>query len=205
VPTTLYHFTHVDNLEAILAQGGLVCLNRAPTFAINAASNNIQERRKKKQVICEPRGTLHDYVPFYFAPRSPMMFKLSKGGVSTFQGNIHDLVYIVSSIEKIKELGYPFTFMDGHALMALSNFYNDTMYLDKLDWKLIRNTMWNNTDEDNDRERRRQAEFLVKGKVGLDAFNELGVYSQELAKRVFAIMKGHNVQCAIRVKRNWYY
>jgi hypothetical protein len=205
VPTSIYHFTHVDNLEAILSGGALLCLNQNPNFLVSAAYQDLQGRRSRKKVLCEPWGTLHDYVPFYFAPRSPMMFALSRGSVPTFQGNIYELVYLVSSVERIQELGHLFVFTDGHALMALSGFYNDAVDLNKLDWQVIKESIWKNTDEDNDRERRRQAEFLIKTQIDLAAINEIGVYSPTLAKRTAELIKKHQVQIAVSVRKNWYY
>jgi len=49
------------------------------------------------QVPLAPYGCVADYVPFYFAPRSPMLYKLHKGGVPNYTGGQDPLVYLVSS------------------------------------------------------------------------------------------------------------
>ncbi|MGF0313829.1 DarT ssDNA thymidine ADP-ribosyltransferase family protein [Rhodococcus sp. IEGM1428] len=46
-----------------------------------------------------PGGCVADYIPLYFAPRSPMLYSLKMGNVPTFQGDTHDFVYIVTSTE----------------------------------------------------------------------------------------------------------
>jgi ssDNA thymidine ADP-ribosyltransferase, DarT len=38
------------------------------------------------QVPLAPYGCVADYVPCYFAPRSPMLYKLHKGGVPNYSG-----------------------------------------------------------------------------------------------------------------------
>jgi len=38
-----------------------------------------------------------DYVPFYYAPRSPMMSAISNGKVSVYTSN-QDLIYLVSGV-----------------------------------------------------------------------------------------------------------
>jgi hypothetical protein len=134
-----------------------------------------------------------------------MMFTLSKGNVTTFQGDTHDFVYIVSSVEKMNELGYLFAFTDGHALMKLSSFYNDLAHISTLDWSVLGAAVWKNTDTDNDRSRRRQAEFLVKSQVGVEAFKEVAVYSAEMAKRTTELTQKHQLQIAVSVKKSWYY
>lgn len=75
----LYHITHIDNLAAILQQGCLHChrhLARLRFHPVNIAYQSIQDRRASTFVHCGPGGVLHDYVPFYFAPRSPMLYAL---------------------------------------------------------------------------------------------------------------------------------
>jgi hypothetical protein len=56
-------------------------------------------------------------------------------------------------------------FTDGHAKNHLTKFFNNLDKLDDLDWEMIRSQYWHNTEEDYDRIRRKQAEFLVKSHV----------------------------------------
>ena len=70
--------THVTNLPAIIQSGGLIAtaiLRASGAAYANIAYTSIQEQRAAKPVPCSAGGSLHDYVPFYFAPRSPMLMK----------------------------------------------------------------------------------------------------------------------------------
>ena len=79
---------------------------------------------------------LYDYVPFYFAPRSPMLCAISHGRVKSYL-NQADVIHLVSTVDKVKNDGLRFVFTDGHAIMAFSQFYNDLGDLDKVDWKVM--------------------------------------------------------------------
>ncbi len=79
VPTRpkLYHITHVDNLPAILAEGGLcsdamMAARGGPAAAIGMGQ--IKERRLVLPVRCHLGDRVGDYVPFYFCPRSIMLY-----------------------------------------------------------------------------------------------------------------------------------
>jgi ssDNA thymidine ADP-ribosyltransferase, DarT len=51
-------------------------------------------------------------------------------------------------------------FSDGNCAAAITQVYADLNRRDSvIDWRLMRATMWNNTADDPDRKRRRQAEF----------------------------------------------
>ena len=73
----LYHITHVDNLPDILAAGGLwsdaaMIAQGGPTASIGMS--NIKQRRLGLPVKCHPGDHVGDYVPFYFCPRSIMLY-----------------------------------------------------------------------------------------------------------------------------------
>ena len=53
-----------------------------------------------------------DYVPFYFAPRSPMVFKLAKGGVPTYTDGQDPLIYLMSTVEAVVQAGLRYLFSD---------------------------------------------------------------------------------------------
>ena len=162
----IYHITHIDNLESILSEGGLLAYNimllETQTNYTNIAYQNIQDRRATTDVPCGGGGVLHDYVPFYFAPRSPMLYTISRGNVENYTQGQAAVIHLVSSIENIEAEDLCFVFTDGHAVMTFTNFFDDLNYLRAIDWDVMESRYWNDTNEDNDRKRRRQAEFLVR-------------------------------------------
>ncbi len=73
----LYHITHVDNLPAILTAGGLwsdavMMAQGGPSATIGMGG--IKQRRLGLAVRCYPGDKVGDYVPFYFCPRSIMLY-----------------------------------------------------------------------------------------------------------------------------------
>jgi ssDNA thymidine ADP-ribosyltransferase, DarT len=93
-PTLVFHITAIDNLKSTADKGAIVsknCIAEAGLTASDIAYEEVQGLRAAK-LIQEGRkgnlsnqvgsgGTLHDYVPFYFAPRSPMLFAINNGNV----------------------------------------------------------------------------------------------------------------------------
>jgi hypothetical protein len=163
-PTLIYHITPKDNLRGIIAREGLVAQNQIQGQTIdycNIAHGNIQDRRAQTRVPCGPGGDLHDYVPFYFAPRSPMLYAIHMGNVQDCTASQSDIIYLVTSAQRIESEGLPFVFTDGHGTMALSDYFNDLNELDEVDWRIMKAKYWADTNDDPDRKRRRQAEFLI--------------------------------------------
>jgi hypothetical protein len=67
----IFRITHKDNLPWIL-DNGLHCRNskkQDPSF-VNIGLTEMIDKRRSWHVLCKPGGTLSDYVPFYFTPRS---------------------------------------------------------------------------------------------------------------------------------------
>ena len=162
--TLIYHFTALANLPSIARSGGLHCLNGLLRNGIrhdSIAYESVQAKRANTRVPCGPGGCLHDYVPFFFAPRSPMLYAIHKGRVLCPNGQ-DGLACIVSTAENIADGGIGFAFTDGHGIMALTNFYDDLRNLNKIDWAVMGARYWQDTSDAPDRSRRRQAEFLVQ-------------------------------------------
>ena len=73
--TAIYHITHIDNLLRIIQAGGLWCdaeCTQQGIQPVGIAYANLKDRRSRTRVP-ELGGVLADYVPFYFANRSPML------------------------------------------------------------------------------------------------------------------------------------
>ena len=206
-PCLLYHFAHLDTLPAILASGQLVSSNelasREKQPAQDIGSPTLQRRRARTRVPLG--GTLHDYVPFYFAPRSPMLYRLGKEWTQAGERDTRDLVYLVSSVGQVEAHRLPFTFSLYHAVTRPNEFLTEASDLHRVDWALMRRRMWTDTREDNDRQRRRQAEFLVRDRLPLMALEGFATFDGERADRVSALVGKHGLDLRGKPKPEWYF
>ncbi len=206
-PIWVYHFTPVENLPGILASSGIVCSNRCRTQQVSIAHQRIQNRRSRKQVTRGPGGNLHDYVPFYFAPRSPMMFAINGGAVATYNRGQGDLIYLVLELQSVAKAGLRFVFTDRHAVTEYAVFYDEPADLDRIDWDLMASERWNNVSYYPDRKDRRQAEFLVHGHVPWGLVDSLAVMTPR-SKRLVENLLGQfpsAMQKPVRVEPGWYF
>jgi hypothetical protein len=90
-----------------------------------------------------------------------MLYAIHKGYVEGYHDGQDDILHLEAQIEQIILQKLPYVFSDGHAVISLSKFFNDPKDLRMIDWQLMKSTYWNDTQEDSDRKRKRQAEFLI--------------------------------------------
>lgn len=201
----IYHFTDIGNLEGILRDGELRCHRMAAT-AVDVGDASIKSRRTVIPVPCGPRGMVCDYAPFYYAPRSPMLFSIKSGNVPDVSPDQRRLVYLVSSTEAAYEAGLACVFTDGNAAKAFTEFHDHGANLaEVVDWPLMRARYWFNTFEDPDRRRRRMAEFLVQGALPLELVTELAVCDEGVASHVAALLRDAGVTISVAIRRDWYF
>lgn len=204
----IYHITALDNLDNIVACSGLQSnkqLSKTNQAYTNIAYDHIQNRRASHIVEHGPGGTLHDYIPFYFAPRSPMLYAIYKGKVENYQDKQDRLIYLVSDTDSVRAYQLPFVFTDGHATVAYTRFFDDTDYLGEIDWQIMKEKFWSNTAEDNDRKRRRSAEFLVYNFFPWQCVREIGVLDQRIRKAVWQVIEQQFHQPSVKSQPSWYY
>jgi ssDNA thymidine ADP-ribosyltransferase, DarT len=203
----LYHITHFDNLQAIVQADGLVAHNELNTAHIDIAHQSIQDRRNTTFVPYPPHGVLHDYVPFYFCNRSPMLYAIHKNNIETYQGGQENIVYLVTDLTRVQQSDIRFVFTDGHAIMMFSEFYSQVSDLDKVDWQLMQAAYWFDTDEDPDRKRRRQAEFLLYQRCPWSLITGIATFNETMKIQVEKLFSEQHSEQSPRVivKREWYY
>jgi ssDNA thymidine ADP-ribosyltransferase, DarT len=201
----ILHFTHGRNLSAILNAGELRSHSAAQTVA-DIADASIKSRRTTIAVGCGPGGVVGDYVPFYFAPRSPMLYRLEREHGEGKGDGQRALIYISADSERMVEAGLPCVFSDGNAAHHLTQFSADLGRMGAtVDWELMAAVLWANTPEDGDRVRRRQAEFLVHGAVPLDLIVELAVIDQTVRLKVEELLAGAGRALPVVVRPDWYF
>lgn len=206
----LYRIVHIDTLSTLLQRGGLHAPNSTPADGLSYRTIHnatVQANRREHAVPCGPGGTIHDYVPFYFGPHSVMLLNLHSGRVEGYNEGQAPIVYLVSSIRRIEATGRPYVFTDGHGLAALTCWFDDPARLTEVDWDLVGQRYWSDTPEDNDRKRRKQAEFLVWEHVPWSALAGVAVMTPAMKTRVEEVLATHPAGAGTKVlvKREWYY
>jgi len=209
-PTPIFRFLHVDNLVTCLQRGGLHAPNHAPANGlayrvIHAVT--IQQKRQVTRIHCGPRGVIHDYVSFYFGPRSPMLFQLHTGKVQGYTEQQEPLIYVVSSAQAVQASGTGFVFSDGHGIATFTRWFDNLADMDKVDWDAVYAKIWRDTVDDTDRQRRKQAEFLVHRQCDWTLIQEVGVLNERMKARVERILSElpREMSRPVRVRPDWYY
>lgn len=207
-PVPVVHFTHVGHLATVVRRG-LVSdsvARREGLIGVEVGDHAVKARRRRRVVPAAPGGVVADYVPFYYAPRSPMMYVIDRGGVATYTGGCDDLVYLVTTAERLAEFCAGVVFTDRNAAVRTAEFTTDPDRLDDLiDWPLMRATMWNDTPDLPDRKERRMAECLVHERVPWEAFTQIGVKSDACARLARTALAPVGCSVPIVVRRGWYF
>lgn len=197
----IYHITHVDNLPGVLREGGLWCDSQRiarQLASTNIGYTHIKRRRLSRAVDTRAGGTLGDYVPFNFCPRSVMLYVVSRGH-DDYSGGQESIVHLVSSVSRATALGRDWAFSDRHAELGHALHFDDLARLSEVPWHVMPLPQWSHVREE------RQAEFLVREFFPWESVTEVAVRSPALVARAQQIMHGSAHQPQVAVRPNWYY
>lgn len=86
-------------------------------------NKDVKALRATRRVPVEPGGDVADYVPFYFAPRSPMMYVIHCGGVPSYRDGTDRIVYLGSTLERLQELDLDVVLSDRNAALRVADFH----------------------------------------------------------------------------------
>jgi hypothetical protein len=164
----------------------------------NIGHTHIKQRRLTRSVDAGSGGTLGDYVPFNFCPRSVMLFAVHKGH-RDYTGGQEDIVHLVSTVRGAISLGRAWAFTDRHAELGHALHFDDLAKLSEVRWDAMAERYWNTVKEE------RQAEFLVHEFFAWTAVLEVGVMTPEAAQRVQAMLASAPHQPPVTPHRDWYY
>lgn len=209
IPTDLYHFTHVKHLRSIIDEG-LHCNQRATSDGLlefEVGNTDIKAQRARRVVPIAPAGVVDEYVPFYFAPRSPMMSAISHGRVAQYAEGTDPLIYLCTTVEALADRGLEILLTDRNAALKVTAFVHwqdGEPDDDFIDWPLMKSHMWANDAEHPDRRERRMAECLVHGSVPWQAFSLIGAKNEDVAEMVRSELDGIAQPPNVAVRRDWY-
>lgn len=209
-PTRIFHFTRVEHLMTIV-ESGLLCDRQAQTdglLAIEVGNTGIKARRATRPVPVQPGGVVADYVPFYFAPRSPMLSSIHKGNVPGYSQGTDRLIYLATTVETLLDVGLDPVLTDRNAVLDYAGFVqlrDGEPEDDFIDWPLMNETYWYDTEAYPDRRERRMAECLVLNAVPWDAFLFVGAKSKTVAEEVQELIGSVGSAPRVAARPRWYF
>jgi hypothetical protein len=209
-PTLLYRLVHIANLPTLLQRRKLHAPNFTPSDGLlyrTIHSSQVQANRHLRALPCGPGGTIHDYVPFYFGPLSPMLLNLKTGRVEGYSEGQEPLIYLVTTVQDVVSSSARYVFSDGHGLATFTSWYDDLSQMDQVDWALVGERYWSDQPDDNDRQRRKQAEFLIHRELDWTVIRGIAVYNSTMkdlvTENLDAQLGAHRPR--ISIEGSWYY
>lgn len=207
----IYHIVHVDRLPSIIADAGLLCdaqvVQHAPQ-GTTIGMGSIKERRLKELTLtCYPDLHVGDCVPFYFCPRSVMLYLLHRGNHPelAYRGGQEPIIHLEADLHRVVawardgRLRWAFTLSNAGAF-----YFEDRCklaQLDEINWDAVTNRDF----RDPAVKEGKQAEFLVEQRFPWALVERIGVHSQAVAQHVADALRRAEHRPRIEVKSEWYY
>lgn len=207
----IYHISHIDNLTRIIRDGVLWSdaerIRRGLECEVVGMSEIKRRRLEEIEVDCNPGTMVGQYVPFYFCPRSVMLYILHMGNNPglTYHGGQGPIVHLRADLHAILEWadgeGRHWAFSRGNAGAYYAEFFNEAQRLDDLNWDFISRTDW----RDPDVKEAKQAELLIEGSFPWELIEMVGVMDQARERQVAEVVQEAANQPRVAIERSWYY
>lgn len=205
---TVYHFTHHSNLPSIIQAGGIFCDSHMAAQGGNHANvghPGIKGRRARRPVPVSAGGVVADYVPFYYAPRSPMLYAIHCNNVPECTYQQTSVVYLLYATADLFQ-ACRCCFTDINAVLNHAQFSDNPVMLNTLiDWPLMRARQWANTATDTSRRERRMAEFLAHHFVPWTLVQRVVVYDATSLAYVQQALAGQQHMPQVSIENDWYF
>ena len=207
----IYHITHVDNLAAIIREGVLLSdatmLERGGPVVTIGMSAIKRRRVEDLTVSCHPGTKVGDYVPFYFCPRSVMLYLLYQANHQdlTYRGGQGPIVHLEADLHEVvawaQEQDCRWAFSLSNAGSYYVEILNRLEQLDQINWGAIAATDFRSADIKEGK----QAEFLLHGSFPWELVRRIGVISAEMKARAEASLAQATHRPPVEILSNWYY
>ena len=202
----IYHITHIDNLKNIFESGGLVSdaqIHEKQVVTNPIGYAHIKHRRLfENRVLCFQQGYVGEFVPFYYCPRSPMLFTINKGNGTQPSGCQSSIVHLVSTASvAMQAANWAVCYGNaGAGYLTQNDYSNSPDALDGLAWNIIGSNQWS-----GDAMHKKQSEFLVKDFFPLGGILQIGCYDQIAVNKVNQLILPSQHRPIVSVQRGWYY
>jgi hypothetical protein len=205
----LYHITHIKNLEGILDEEVIWSDAKRLELGLECEIVGMSEIKRRRleelEVICHSGTMVGEYVPFYFCPRSIMLYILYMGNHPdiTYHGGQRPILHLQADLETTvqwaEERGIRWAFSDRNAGEYFAQFYNSLDNLNKINWSAVEATDF----RDMLVKEGKQAEFLMYESFPLELVEKIGICDSRIRDQV--VQKLDDISIPVSIETNWYY
>ena len=204
----IYHIVHMDRLESIISDGFLYSyakVKKSQLPGTNIGMETIKERRLGKTFNSQPSLHVGNCVPFYFCPRSVMLYMFYKKNHPeiAYRGGQEPIVHLQAdlyhSVNWADQNNKKWAFTKSNAGSYYFEDFNDLSQLNQINWNAVNAKDWRDCQEP------KQAEFLIEEHFPWFLVDEIGVYSEVQKNKINAILHTKSHQPPINIHKEWYY
>lgn len=205
----VYHIVHVDRLASIVADGCLWCdaeiARRTPPGTTIGMSVIKQRRLAELALSSHPDLKVGGCVPFYFCPRSVMLYLIYQGNHPdlSYRGGQGSIIHLEADLHAVvawanqQHRRWAFTLSN-----AGSYFFEDRCdlaQLHEIDWNAVQATDWRQCKEG------KQAEFLVQDSFPWQLVERIGVQSRAIFQQAANALPANGHRPPVEIRADWYY
>ena len=204
----IYHIVHVDRLASIVTDGCLwsdAALQQRARPGTTIGMSTIKQRRLTNPVTCRPGLNVGDCVPFYFCPRSVMLYLIHRANHPEldYHGGQGLIVHLEADLHEAvawaERHGRRWAFTLSNAGSRYFQDRGDLAQLGELDWAAIQARDWRACKEG------KQAEFLMEQSFPWTLVRRVGVRSPAIHGETQDALRLAEHRPAVELRPEWYY
>jgi ssDNA thymidine ADP-ribosyltransferase, DarT len=211
----IYHIVHVDRLASIIGDGWLwsdaeIVATQRPGTTIGMSG--IKARRLNElQLSSHPGLYVGQCVPFYFCPRSIMLYLIHRANHEelSYRGGQGPIVHLESDLRATvgwaaqNRLRWAFTLSNAGARYFEDR--SDLNDLGEVNWEAVTTNRWSGLNISRQVKEGKQAEFLVERCFPWTLVERVGLHSRGVAQQVADAMGAAAHRPIIEIRTDWYY
>lgn len=211
----IYHIVHVDRLQSIINDGFIWCdseiANRMSPGTTIGMSDIKRRRLAELTLSSHPDLYVGNCTPFYFCPRSIMLYLLHQGNHPelTYRGGQGPIVHLeadlLASVEWANRNNLRWAFTLSNAGAYYFEDRSSLTQLAELNWGAIGANQWSGNGVAATIKEGKQAEFLVENRFPWQLIERVGVISRTVQGQVSASLRSTGHHPRVELKPEWYY
>ncbi len=207
----IYHIVHIDRLASVVSDGHLYCdsimVKRQGNTGSVIGISAIKQRRMALPVQCHVEDTVGEYVPFYFCPRSIMLYVISRKNHPelAYRGGQESIVHLQADLRATLEWAenrkrrWAFTLSNAGAVYA--KFRSRRADFSQVNWQAVNARDFRPADIRESK----QSEFLLKETFPWELVERIGVHSMLIGQQATRSLQRAAHRPTVQVMPEWYY